>query len=61
VHLFGLIIEKFVTMHGHTNVKLVNLVLMNTHHPNSKLVVETLMGFIANNVKIVWRQRVGAT
>jgi len=43
-------------MHGHVNVKSVNLVLMNTHHPNNKLVVETLMAFIVKSVKIVWRQ-----
>jgi hypothetical protein len=35
VHLVGFIIRKFVTMHGHVNVKFIRFVLQDNSHPQS--------------------------
>jgi hypothetical protein len=35
MHLVGFIVKKFVTMHGHTNVKKYTCILLNHHFINT--------------------------
>jgi hypothetical protein len=41
VHLVGFITKKFVTMHGHRNVKFVTNFVISNEEPNSKKLPNT--------------------
>jgi hypothetical protein len=45
VHLDGFIIKKFVTMHGHMNVKFINITLVT-----QVVIFKTAIGYSGTNV-----------